>query len=93
MRIALVSFIAVLASCVSISKYTQQPFVVGWEDDLRERASFELHCDAAAFKVTKLGADGNMAGVEGCDQKGVYVRSVGNGGVWILNSDDKGAGK
>lgn len=91
-------FLGLLATCflfglvgcaAAVSKYTQQPVIVGWEDELRDRAAFEFHCELNLLKVTPLGS-GNVAGVEGCSQKGVYVRVTGaNGGAWMLNSDEK----
>jgi hypothetical protein len=60
------------------------------EDRLRQRAAFDMRCDAGALSISEL--DRRTAGVEGCGQRGVYVWS--DQGMWVLNTpggDDSSA--
>lgn len=54
---------------------------------LKERAAFELDCDASAIKLAPLADNGHSVGVSGCSKRAVYqyVQTSGKFG-WILES-------
>jgi hypothetical protein len=79
------------SGCATTSSATGREESVPWEDDLRERAAFEMSCSPSALIVTQLG--GSMraqtsAGVTGCGQKMVYLLVRGS---WIANSHSRPA--
>jgi hypothetical protein len=71
------------ACATTTSKYTGKEWLVWNEDDLRDRAAFDLRCDQRKLKLTAL--SGRMqAGVQGCGRRATYV--CNRAGVWVANS-------
>jgi len=71
------ALLAGLAACPAVQRH---------EDTLRTRAAFDLQCPAGQLKLKAL--DHNIAGVEGCGQRGTYVYNGQTG--WILNGPTTG---
>ncbi len=78
-----VAAIALGAGCQNVKRDTRA--------SVKQRAAFDLKCPAASLKLTPLteetlqGAD--SYGVDGCDQRAVYIRHASqNGEVWVLNT-------
>jgi hypothetical protein len=89
MRHILILAVVVASACApTLSQYTHQPVVTAQEDDLRERAGYELTCDADKLEVTALTGSEHVgpwsAGVSGCGKKAVYQFVAGAG--WIANT-------
>jgi hypothetical protein len=75
-----------------------------WNEALREevfpRASFDLSCPAEQLSGQCLDARCRTAGITGCNRKATYVYVQGGqsgwghgGGTWVMNSDERPAGK
>ncbi len=73
-----------LVSCATTSRYTGRPMVVTREDELRERAAFELKCNPSTLDVISI-VDMNTAGVTGCGQRTVYKYPSPYTG-WLANT-------
>ena len=75
--------VCAFSACMGTSRYTGRPMVVTHEDDLRERAAFELKCNASTLDVVSI-VDTSTAGVTGCGQRTVYKFPSSYTG-WLAN--------
>ena len=76
--------VSAVSSCLGTSRFTGRPAVVTREDDLRERAAFELKCNASTLTVVPI-VDVDTAGVTGCGQRTVYKYPSSYTG-WLANT-------
>jgi hypothetical protein len=87
MPILILALVASSTGCdLPDSKYSHKPTVVFEEDQLRDRAAFDLDCKADQLSVVALG-NLRTAGVSGCDKRATYL--YGLDGTWVMNTDLK----
>lgn len=83
-RAAAAAFVLMTSmGCVSVSKYTGRDQIVFEEDELRDRAAFDMDCPAKNLAVVALGSRFS-AGVTGCGKRLAYNRIPGS---WAANVD------
>ena len=70
--------------CATISTHTGVAEVVIYEDDLRNRAAFDMDCPAKDLSVARLDSAGRNVGITGCGKKAAYTRA---NSAWVANTD------
>jgi hypothetical protein len=79
-------FVVATSACASAASINRDRL-----GEVRQRAAFDLHCDANSLKLTPLKEQDDVVmqyGVEGCNQRSVYVHTWSG---WVLNAADEGA--